>query len=123
MTYRTSFKKYGNHKTTYGDKTYDSKFEAGVARDLDIRLKAGEILGFDTQYRVDIEIFNSVGKKVHEVRHKVDFRAHELDGTFTLIEAKGFETADYKFRRKLLEAIWLHEHPDHSYEVVYQSKR
>ena len=117
--YRTRNKKYGNQKTTYNGHKYDSKFEAGVAKELELRKRAGDILDFDKQYRVDIEIFNSTGKKVHEVRHKVDFRIHELDGTFTLLEAKGFETQDYRFRRKLLEKIWLLDHPDHTYEVVY----
>lgn len=119
--YTTSFKKYGNKKTTVGDKTFDSKFEAGVARDLELQVKAGEILGFDCQYRVDIPIYNESGRIVHSVSHKVDFRAHNLDGSFSLIEAKGFETQDYKFRRKLLEKIWLIEHKDHDYHVIYQS--
>jgi hypothetical protein len=122
VTYVTRQKKFGNHSTNYGGRKFDSKFEAGVARDLDLRKKAGEILDWEPQYRVDIEIFDRTGKKVHEVSHKVDFRVAELDGTFTLVEAKGFSTADYRFRRTLLEKIWLVEHQDHSYEVVQLSK-
>lgn len=121
--FTTSYKKYGNKKTTVGDYKYDSKFEAGVAADLELQKRAGLILDFDRQYRVDIPIYNESGRIVHSVSHKVDFRAHNLDGSFTLIEAKGFETADYKFRRKLLEKIWLIEHKDHDYRVIYQSKR
>lgn len=120
--YKATCKKYGNKTTEFNGKKYDSKFEAGVSADLHIRKKVGEILDYETQYRVEIEIYNPVGRKVHSVYHKVDFRVHNLDGTFTLIEAKGFETQDYKFRRKLLEKIWLPEHPDHTYEVVYQSR-
>lgn len=119
----TSFKKYGNKKTTYGGRKFDSKFEAGVAVDLDHQVRAGLIKAFDCQFKVEIPIYNAAGRLVHTVSHKVDFRAHNLDGSFSLIEAKGFETADYKFRRKLLEKIWLIEHPDHDYQVVYQSGR
>lgn len=123
--YKTSFgkNKYGAKKTVVNGRQFDSKFEAGGAQELELRKRAGEILDYDCQYRVIIEIFNSFGKKVHEVGHKVDFRVHNLDGSFTLLEYKGFETQDYKFRRKLLEKIWLPDHKDHTYEVVYQGRR
>jgi hypothetical protein len=121
MTYRTTFKKYGNKTTNHNGRKFDSKFEAGVARDLDLRKKAGEILDWEPQFRVDIEIFDRTGKKIHEVSHKVDFRVWELDGSYTLVEAKGFATADWRFRRTLLEKIWLIEHPDHSYQVVQKT--
>ena len=118
----TTFKKYGNKKTTYNGRKYDSKFEAGVAVDLDLQVRAGLIAGYDCQFKVEIPVYNAAGRLVHTVSHKVDFRAHNQDGTFTLIEAKGFETADYLFRKKLLEKIWLPEHPDHEYRVVYQRR-
>jgi len=123
LTYKATYKKYGNKKTNYNGRKYDSKFEAGGAVELDLLKRAGEIEDWEPQYKVEIEIYNAAGRKVHSVSHKVDFRVHELDGTFTLIEYKGFETQDYKFRRKLLEKIWLPEHPDHEYKVIYQSKR
>lgn len=120
--YKARYKKYGNKSTNYNGRKYHSKFEASGACDLDIMKLAGEILDWEPQFKVDIEIFNAAGRKVHNVSHKVDFRVTELDETFTLIEYKGFETQDYKFRRKLLEKIWLPEHPDHTYEVVYQKR-
>lgn len=120
--FKQTYKKYGNKKTTFNGLKFDSKFEAGVAADLELKKKAGLILDYDCQYRVDIEIYNSAGRHVHTVSHKVDFRQHNLDGSFTLIEAKGFETADYLFRRKLLEKIWLIDHPDHDYHVIKQAK-
>ncbi len=99
----------------------DSKFEASVADELYAKKAAGEILDYDSQYRVEIPIYNEHGKLVHKVFHKVDYRTHNRDGTFTLLEAKGVETSDYKFRRKLLGAIWLPEHLDHEYEVRKQA--
>jgi hypothetical protein len=121
----TSYKKYGNNKTEYNGIKYDSKFEAGVACDLEMMKRAGEIKDFDTQFKIECIPYNCHGEPVLKckVSHKVDFRQHNLDGTFTLIEAKGFETKDYNTRKKWLEAFWLPEHPDHDYKIVYQGKK
>lgn len=123
MTHVTYFKrnKYGAKRTLANDGIKrDSKFEAGVADDLLLRKKAGDIKDYDSQFKVIIPIFNEHGKKVHEVSHKVDFRIHHNDGSYELYEAKGIETFDYRFRKKLLEKIWLPEHLDHTYTVVKQ---
>jgi len=56
------------------------------------------------------------GDKICALR--VDFRIHHNDGSYELAEVKGFETDVYKLKRKLLEFIWLPEHPDHSYTVI-----
>lgn len=119
LSFRTRGSKYRNARTEYGGITYDSKFEAGVARDLDIRVRAGEIAGWERQYKVTIPLYRKDGTLGKTVTHKVDFRVHELDGTFTLLEAKGVETPDYKMRRDLLMGFWMPEHEhDHRYEVV-----
>ena len=96
--------KYNAKKTEYNGIKYDSKFEAGVARDLDLMLKAGEIKEWERQYRIECIPYNCHGDPVLKckVTHKVDFRLHNLDGSFTLMEAKGFESDDYKMRRKWL---------------------
>lgn len=125
MQYTTRHQKFGNHKTEYNGNKYDSKFEAGVAHTLDIRQKTGEILGWERQFKIECMPYNADGDAVPEckVSHKVDFRVHNLDGTFTLLEAKGFETDDYKMRRKWLLKFWLPAHPDHDYHVIYQGKK
>lgn len=117
--------KYNAKKTEYNGIKYDSKFEAGVARDLDLMLKAGEIKEWERQYRIECIPYNCHGDPVLKckVTHKVDFRLHNLDGSFTLMEAKGFESDDYKMRRKWLENFWLPEHPDHDYVVVKQGSK
>lgn len=123
--HKVTYKKYRNSKTEYNGYIYDSKFEAGVARDLDIRLKAGEIKDWERQFKVECMPFNCYGDPVAKckVTHKVDFRVHNLDGSFTLIEAKGFETSDYRMRVKWLEYFWLPAHPDHDYQVVKEGKK
>ena len=117
------FNKYGAKRTEFNGKTYDSKFEASVAQELEFRKKAGDIKDYDTQYKVSMTAYRKNGEDGFTVNHKVDFRVHENDGSFTLIEAKGVETSDYKWRRKFLENIWLPEHPDHVYQVVKQNQR
>ncbi len=116
--------KHNNQWTEYNGRKYQSRFEAFVARDLEMMLRAGEIADLDYQYKIECIPFDQNGYPVPalKVSHKVDFRVHELDGSFRLVEAKGFETADYKMRRKWLEKIWLPAHPDHTYEVVKKGK-
>lgn len=115
--------KFGAKKTTFNGRRFDSKHEASVAMWLQSEKESGKIIDYDCQFKVLIPIYDQHGKKVHEVSHKVDFRAHNNDGSFSLIEAKGFDTPDWKFRRRLLEAIWLESHQDHTYEVIYNRAR
>lgn len=113
--------KYNASKTVAKDgQRRDSKFEASVADELYMLKAAGEILDYDSQYKVEMNIYNRSGKVVDVVKHKVDFRLHMPDGSYKLLEAKGIETDDYKWRRRLLLNVWLPEHPDHVYEVRKQ---
>lgn len=121
--YRQKTSKHRAIKTVYKDKKYDSKFEAGQAAELDIRKRLGEILDWERQYHVRIPVYRKDGEITNFVNHKVDFRIHELDGSFTLLEAKGQELADWRWRRDLLVNVWLHEHPDHTYLVVKDAGR
>ena len=121
MMYSQRFgNKYGARKTEFNGKKFDSKFEASVAQELELRKKAGDILDYDTQYKVEVWCYRSDGTPAFKVSHKVDFRAHNIDGSFELIEAKGMELPDYLWRRKFLDNIWLPEHQDHTYTVVKQ---
>lgn len=123
MYHQTYFKgnKYGAKKTVFNGRKFDSKFEANVAADLELRKKAKDIKDYECQYKVIMPIYNEHGKKVHEVSHKIDFRILHNDGSYELLEAKGYESTDWKFRRKLLEKLWLPEHLDHIYTVVKQN--
>lgn len=110
-------------RTLYGGYNYPSKLEANVAYMLDIRKRAGEIKDWERQFKCEMIAYNCHGEPAITMSHKVDFRAHENDGSFTLIEAKGVETADYQMRRKWLEKLWLPEHLDHTYEVVKEKSK
>ena len=110
--------KYGSRITHYNGIRYDSAFEAEWARNLDWLQKAIEIRKWERQFPVEIIAYNSSGDPVITVTHRIDFRLHENDGAYTQLEIKGMETTDYKMRRRLLEALWLPDHPDHKYQVV-----
>lgn len=120
--YNSYFKanKYGAKKTEYNGYKYDSKFEASVAQDLDLRVKAKDIKGYDKQFKVEMWAYDKNGKPAMKKTHKVDFRIHHNDGSYELLEAKGVETSDYKDRRRWLETFWLPENLDHTYTVVKQ---
>lgn len=115
--------KYGAKKTEFNGRKYDSKFEAGVAQELDLRLKAGDITEVVPQYKLEMWCYREDGQPAFKVSHKVDFRVTNKDGSYTLTEAKGVETSDYLWRRKFLEHIFLPTHPDYTYEVVKQRSR
>lgn len=115
--------KYGAQPAIYNGQRYDSTYEATVAKELDLRLKAKDIAGWDRQYVCTIMAYRyQHTPAAYTQKHRVDFRIHHNDGTFELVEVKGVETRDWKMTRKLLEALWLPEHPDHRYTVVKQAK-
>lgn len=118
--FQTNFKrtKYNNVRTNYDGYNYPSKLEARQAAELDLLLRAKQIKGWERQYKVEFDCLRTDGTPTNLGSHKVDFRVEELDGSFTLIETKGRETADYMLRKRMLEKLWLPEHPDHIYKVV-----
>lgn len=116
--------KYGAKRTEAKDGIKrDSKYEATVADELLLRKQTGDILDYDSQYKVEMPCYTEDGRVAFIVRHKVDFRIHHKDGSYELVEAKGAVTEDYKWRRKFLEHVWLPAHLDHTYTVVRQNRR
>lgn len=113
--------KYNARKTIYDGVRYDSQLEANQAAELDLRKRAGDILDWDRQYKIETWCYTADGRKAFKVTHKVDFRVTHKDGSFELLETKGVETTDYRWRRKFLEHVWLPENPNYTYTVVKQS--
>jgi len=114
--------KYGAKRTEFKGQIYDSKFEAETAYSLEVRKKAGDIKDYETQYQIEAWAYDEKGNKAIQVKHKVDFRILHNDNSYELLESKGLETDDYKWRRKFLEKLWLPLHPDHIYTVVRDNK-
>lgn len=114
--------KFGAVRTEFNGRKYDSKFEASVAEELELRKIGKDIKDYEPQYKVEMWAYREDGVKAFKVTHKVDFRIEHNDGSYELMEAKGVETPDYKMRRKFLEELWLPLHKDHTYTVVKQYK-
>lgn len=118
--YNTRFSKYGAKRTTYNGYTYMSKFEARIAQELDLRMKAGEFVAIEPQYRIKLYVYLPDGKPVDIFTYVCDFRCEKPDGTFLLVEAKGMVTSVYRTKRKILDLVWLPDHLDHEFEEVRQ---
>lgn len=99
MYFETRRSKYGAKKTEFKGRSYASKFEASVASDLDLRLKAGELTKVQPQVTIPL-IVN--GTKVGQYR--ADFIVTHPDGSQEVVEAKGFETMLFRLKWRVLEA-------------------
>lgn len=91
--------KYSAVKQTYNGYSYDSKLEAKYAYELDMRKKTGEIKEITKQKKIELYVN---GK--HVANNYVDFLIELPDGSLELHEVKGFPTAEWKLKRKILEA-------------------
>lgn len=100
--------KYGAKMTMYRGCRYHSKKEAEYAMELDSLLLKKEILGWHGQVDLKLKV-----NGVHVCKAVVDFLVIHLDGTKEYVEVKGYATAVWKLKRKLIAAV----HPDIKYTV------
>lgn len=114
--YRTSYAKYGNKRTEFEGRYYDSKLEASVARELSLRLKAGEFTEIVPQFRIKLYVYLPDGEKAHVFDYICDFRCTKADGSYLLCEAKGKVTDLYRVKRKILDLVWLPDHLEYEFE-------
>lgn len=117
---RFSHNKYGSNRTAYNGRHYDSKFEARIAQELDLRLEAGEFTEITPQYRIPLYVYLPNGDKVHIFTYISDFRCQKADESYLLVEAKGHLTDTYRTKKKILDLVWLPDHPDYEFEEVRQ---
>lgn len=106
--------KYGNIscKCSQGH-IHKSRFEATVCNDLHIEyskeLKAGEV-EIETEKRFDFMVEN-----VKICSHYMDFFLTFITGKEKAVEAKGLQTALWRIKKKLFEALY----PEIEYEIRY----
>ena len=106
---------YTNAKTTeYNGYYYDSKFEASIAMELDMQLKAGEILKVERQINIPLEVNGYL-----VCNYRIDFIAYR-DGETEYIEAKGYPTPVWKHKWRLFEALYTK--PGNKLTVIMQGK-
>lgn len=123
---KTKRAKYGNVSQTYNGRTYHSRLEAAHAMELDQLRKATDpaqrVVEVQPQYKISIDIEGADGKVRHICNYYIDFRVTFADGHVELHETKGIETAEFKLKRRLLEAVYSPQHPDETYIVIKQSQ-
>lgn len=115
---RAGYAKYGAKKTEFGGKMYASILEARVAQQLDLRMKAGEFVKVEPQFRIPLYIYTANGKQTKLFAYVCDFRCEKPDGTYLLVEAKGYRTDMYRTKRKVLELVWLPDNPGYEFEEI-----
>lgn len=110
--------KYRAKSSVYNGNFYHSKLEAAYAAELDLRLRAKEIVGWTRQVPLDLVVN---GYPI--CTYKIDFVVEYPDGSREFVEVKGFETAEWRLKWKILEATFdsFKKHPEDRLLVVKQS--
>lgn len=97
--------KYGNIKTAYAGRNFDSILEANHAKMLDVMKKAKEpserVTSVIYQYRIPIKV-----NGILCANYVADFYVSFADGHKEIHETKGFKTAVYILKKKLVEALY-----------------
>jgi hypothetical protein len=96
--------KYGAKRTTVDDIKFDSKREADYYCELKLLKRSGEIKDFELQPEfVLVEDFTKFGEKVKGIKYRADFKITHNDDSIEIIDVKGFETKDFKLKKKLFD--------------------
>lgn len=102
--------KYGSTKVTVDGLTFDSKKEATVYGKLKLLKRAGEILDFELQpeyeYQVNYTTQFSKGSMTVKRKYIADFRVYFNDEHEEVWDVKGFKTAIYKQKKKIIEKLY-----------------
>lgn len=105
--------KYGSIKTVIDNITFDSKREANYYNTLKLLKRAGEVIKIDLQPEFRYNMYCTVpgindGSRVYAKQYKyiADFRVTYKDGHIEIIDTKGFSTAEFKRKKKIIEAIY-----------------
>ena len=97
--------KYRSKKTTIDGITFDSKKEANRWMELKALESVGEISHLQRQVKYELIPSQRIDGKVVErpCSYIADFVYHKLGSNEVIVEdTKGFRTADYKIKRKLM---------------------
>lgn len=87
-------------RTDYNGMWFQSKMEANYAMQLDFRIKAGEVLSWKRQVKIDLKV-----NGVHICNYYIDFLVTLKDGSRQYVEVKGMEMEVWKLKWKLCMAL------------------
>lgn len=102
--------KYGNKKTVVDGITFDSLAEAKYYEQLKWLLVNKQIKSFKLQPTFSLQDgFKKNGKTYRKIEYVADFEVHHLDGSIEIVDVKGFETTDFKIKKKLFNFKYPHK--------------
>ena len=101
--------KYGAIRVEYDGHKFDSKLEAARYKQLKLMEKAGQLTNLELQPKFPCEVN---GKKI--CTYISDFRYTLKNGKEVVEDVKGVETAVFKLKKKLVEALY----PDVKIQIV-----
>lgn len=111
--WRQNKNKFNAKWTEYNGEKYHSKFEAHYARELDYRLRAGDIKSWRRQIKIPLVVNGST-----VCSYVADFEITHNDGSLEIIETKGCWTDIAKLKWKILLVTYGAEHPDVKLTIV-----
>ena len=114
------FKKYHNKPCEYNGVMYDSTLEARMAADLDWRVKGKDIKSWERQIPIKFYLClecarlsaiaqcpdHPLEKPTPLATYICDFKAYHNDGTVEYIETKGLSTDVFRYKWKMMEALF-----------------
>lgn len=94
--------KYKAKNTRIDDICFDSRMEAEYYLKLKEDKENGLIKDFELQPVFELQESFKMGKKtIRSIKYIADFRVINLDGSSYIVDIKGFETADFKIKKKI----------------------
>ena len=93
--------KYKNNRVRVDGILFDSQLEADYYSDLKLQLKMGTIRGFCRQPEFVLQ--EGFGD-VRPITYRPDFIVFNFDGTYDIVDTKGFETQEFRRTRKMFAA-------------------
>lgn len=93
--------KYRAKKTTIDGITFDSKKEGARYLELKVLERIGEISGLELQPKYAFELCD-----VKICTYRADFKYTTLQGEEIIEDVKGFKTAVYNIKKKMMKAFY-----------------
>jgi hypothetical protein len=100
--------KFGNKKTEVDGIKFDSKKEAEYYKKYKSYLDSGTIAKLELQVPFKYEIQYLANNKIHKTvgRYVADFVVTYNSGEIGVIDVKGFRTAEYKRKKKIIKKLY-----------------
>lgn len=108
-----SHNKYGARKTEYAGVMYDSKREAEYAHELDLRVRAHDIVSWQRQVKYPMVVNDKL-----ITTYVADFVITLGNGHIEIVDVKGVETPVFKLKAKLLDALYVQHNEFVTFSII-----